>query len=140
MPELSTHEIYRYRVHAVPREIHAYKMLLRDVIENGIQEPVTILTDGRHVALEEGHKRVEAAMQLGIKTVPITIVRRAFGYKRRYKFAPGREMAALLAHPEAPVEQDEVHKQPAKKSTAKVKRAPAKGRTSSSRTAATVRK
>ena len=139
MPELSTQELYKYRVHAVPREIHAYRHLVRQIATEGIREPVVLLTDGRHVALEEGHKRVEAAMQLGIRSVPVEIRPHRFGYKRRYKFPIGRGLAELLTPAKVEVEKP-LTEQPVKKSTARAKKAPAKTRASSRSGAATVRK
>lgn len=132
MPELSTQELHRYRQHVVPREIHAYKALVRSIEEKGILEPIELLTDGRYVVLREGHKRVEAARQLGIRTVPVTILRKRFGPKRRYKWPIGPGVADLLAAQEAPPKAEPVSRQKATKSTAKVKRAPAKTRVNSS--------
>jgi hypothetical protein len=114
----------------VPRQIHAYRVLVSDIEANGIREPVELVTDGQHVALREGHKRVEAAMQLGLPTVPISLSIRPFGPRRRFKYPLGAGLQKMI---------DDIRNPPAPAKKV-AKKAPAKKRAAAAKTAATVRK
>jgi hypothetical protein len=102
MPEISTIELYRYRAHRTCQDLHVYRNLLRRVEEDGeIKEPIELATDGVHVVVEEGHRRIHVAIELGIQKLPVTITHRRFGRKRRMKFQIGPELAAILNPPQA---------------------------------------
>lgn len=100
MPELPTMELYRYRAHRTLQELHGFRRLVGQIKADGVKEPILLATDGQHAVVEDGHKRIEAAVQLGIKTLPVAINRRQFSLTRRVKYPLGAELAALLQQPE----------------------------------------
>lgn len=102
MPEISTTELYRYRAHRTVQDLHGYRRLLTRIREDGkVKEPIEIATDGKHVVVEEGHRRIHIAIELGIKKLPVKITRRQFGRNRRMKFSIGPELAAILNPPQS---------------------------------------
>lgn len=101
--EISTTELYRYRAHRTVQDLHGYRRLMTRIREDGkIKEPIEIATDGKHVVVEEGHRRIHIAIELGIKKLPVKITRRQFGRNRRMKFSIGPELAAILNPSEEP--------------------------------------
>ena len=96
MPEMSTAELYRYRSHRTLPELHDYKKLRVRIRTEGVRTPVELVTDGRFAFLQEGHKRVMIAMEMGIEHLPVTIIERPFSVTRRMKFLIGPELAELL--------------------------------------------
>ncbi|WP_300747603.1 hypothetical protein [Pseudomonas sp.] len=103
MPEISTKELYCYRSHRTLQELPDYRRLRRHIMADGeIKEPVELVTDGRHVFLQEGHKRLMIAIELGIPKLAVTITRRPFSRTRRMKFGIRPELAALLAPAQEP--------------------------------------
>ena len=99
MAELPTLELYRYRAHVTPYELYSYRRIKDDIARHGVREPVVLACDGSHVVVEDGHKRIEAAIELGIKTLPVEINRRRFSATRRVKYAIGPLLAELLTPP-----------------------------------------
>jgi hypothetical protein len=104
--ELPALELYRYRAHTTPTELHDYRTLRYDIGEKGIREPVQIATDGQYAILEDGHKRVCIAIELCIDMLPVKIVRRQFSAKRRVKWPIGTGLAELLNPQPAPTVQE----------------------------------
>jgi len=96
MAEISTKELYRYRSHRTLQELHDYKKLRVRIRTEGVRTPVELHTDSRFVFMAEGHKRVMIAIELGIKTLPVTVTEREFSRSRRMKYRIGPELAELL--------------------------------------------
>lgn len=100
--EMSVKELFGYRVHRNLHELHDYKNLRKNVAQHGVLEPVDIVTDGRHCYLEDGHKRLHAAVENSIKTLKVRIFQREISARRRMKYPLGPEMQQILA-PTIPV-------------------------------------
>lgn len=68
-----------------PKEVRAYARkyntysprtlsnLKRDIARDGIQQPITIATDGKKAAITDGHHRAMAADALGLDKVPVWV-------------------------------------------------------------------
>ena len=96
MPTLPTREVYGYQSHRHLPELHDYKNLKRDVGQNGVKEPVDIVTDGQVCYLEDGHKRLWAAIENQVRTLPVNIIQRPISVRRRIKYPLGEELSKLL--------------------------------------------
>lgn len=84
-------------VHLHPAELRAYARngnryspktlnnLKRDITRDGVLHPVTIQTDGKKVAVADGHHRIMAALALGLVSVPVWVEhdRHAEGHRVR---------------------------------------------------------
>jgi len=54
--------------------------LLNDIKSNGMRRPLHISTDGKYAMLGDGHHRLNAATQLGMSHVPVSIDVKEPGY------------------------------------------------------------
>jgi len=71
---LSPAEVLRHRDpdnRTFPERVEAHKQRILE--RGGIRHPISIITDGKHAYIEDGHHRALAAQQLGMDRVPVRV-------------------------------------------------------------------
>jgi hypothetical protein len=68
--------------HGLTLSRHAMKALVNDIAENGIRDPIKYVEVNGNKFVVDGHHRLAAARQLGIKDVPVQQVQLPYaGYR-----------------------------------------------------------
>lgn len=72
--ELPTDVLLRYYPAQIDHRLHTVPALELDIKENGIVKPLQLRTNGVLGLMTDGHQRLQIAVKLGIKKLPIQIL------------------------------------------------------------------